>query len=259
MLKAPSGCQASCRIEGSRLEAAADEAVVVDSLPRQDLFLIEASTGSRAVLQRTLTAQGFNVTGVAGAQQAQSAMERQFFDYAVVALGLRGGKLLDLVRQLRRCWAALRIAIVTDVDSVASAIVVLRAGADDYMPKSAHPAELTDASLNRSPELPPVPIMPLGLSRVCWEHILRIHEQCGRNVSATAQRLGTHRRSLQRILNKRAPQPRADQLMSGPAQAPLHNLRRQRAGRRRGVIRARNVQMPDCQSKTVIAAPAGAT
>ena len=37
---------------------------------------------------------------------------------------------------------------------------------------------------------------------------MRLHEQCGRNVTHTAQRLGMHRRSLQRILGKRAPLPR---------------------------------------------------
>ena len=38
---------------------------------------------------------------------------------------------------------------------------------------------------------------------------MRIYEQCDRNVTHTAQRLGMHRRSLQRVLGKRAPPPRA--------------------------------------------------
>jgi two-component system response regulator RegA len=37
---------------------------------------------------------------------------------------------------------------------------------------------------------------------------MRVLEQCGRNVSETARRLGMHRRSLQRILSKRATRPR---------------------------------------------------
>jgi two-component system, response regulator RegA len=41
--------------------------------------------------------------------------------------------------------------------------------------------------------------------RVRWEHIQRIYELCGRNVSETARRLNMHRRTLQRILFKRAP------------------------------------------------------
>jgi two-component system, response regulator RegA len=40
---------------------------------------------------------------------------------------------------------------------------------------------------------------------VRWEHIQRIYELCDRNTSETARRLKMHRRTLQRILNKRAP------------------------------------------------------
>jgi len=40
---------------------------------------------------------------------------------------------------------------------------------------------------------------------VWWEHIQRIYEMCNRNVSETARRLNMHRRTLQRILAKRAP------------------------------------------------------
>jgi two-component system response regulator RegA len=45
----------------------------------------------------------------------------------------------------------------------------------------------------------------MSANRVRWEHILRVFEQCGRNVSETARRLNMHRRTLQRILNKHAP------------------------------------------------------
>ena len=46
---------------------------------------------------------------------------------------------------------------------------------------------------------------PMSPDRVRWEHIQRVHEMCNRNVSETARRLNMHRRSLQRILAKRAP------------------------------------------------------
>ena len=102
-----------------------------------------------------------------------------------------------------------RIVVVTDADSFASVIVALRAGADDYIAKPVDEDELIDALLDRAPMLPPVPDMPLGLSRTCWEHVMRVYEQCDRNVTHTAQRLGMHRRSLQRFLGKRAPPLRA--------------------------------------------------
>jgi two-component system response regulator RegA len=45
----------------------------------------------------------------------------------------------------------------------------------------------------------------MSADRVRWEHIQRVYEQCGRNVSETARRLRMHRRTLQRILSKHAP------------------------------------------------------
>ena len=45
----------------------------------------------------------------------------------------------------------------------------------------------------------------MDADRVRWEHIQRIYEMCNRNVSETARRLNMHRRTLQRILAKRAP------------------------------------------------------
>jgi two-component system response regulator RegA len=175
------------------------------------LLLVETSVGSRAGLQRVLTAQGFGVTAVAGLQRARAAAAQQKFAYAVVNLRLGDGHGLELVKQLRQFNARIRIVVVTDVDSFASVILALRAGADDYLAQPAGNSELIDALLDRMPMLPPIPDTPLGLGRIYWEHIMRMHEQCGRNVTHTAQRLGMHRRSLQRILGKRAPPPRAQQ------------------------------------------------
>ena len=45
----------------------------------------------------------------------------------------------------------------------------------------------------------------MSADRERWEHIQRVYEMCDRNVSETARRLNMHRRTLQRILAKRAP------------------------------------------------------
>ena len=54
-------------------------------------------------------------------------------------------------------------------------------------------------------EAPAPPDNPMSADRVRWEHIQRVYELCGHNVSETARRLSMHRRTLQRILAKRAP------------------------------------------------------
>ena len=59
--------------------------------------------------------------------------------------------------------------------------------------------------LARPDEKPEPPENPMSADRIRWEHIQRVYELCNRNVSETARRLNMHRRTLQRILAKRAP------------------------------------------------------
>jgi two-component system response regulator RegA len=59
--------------------------------------------------------------------------------------------------------------------------------------------------MQRPGEKADVPENPMSADRVRWEHIQRVYEACERNVSETARRLNMHRRTLQRILAKRAP------------------------------------------------------
>jgi two-component system response regulator RegA len=172
------------------------------------LLLVEESLSDRARLQRGLTASGFAVVGVGSPSAALAAVEEAEFAYAVLELRLGGGGGLELVRRLRERHAAMRIVVATDHDSFASVVLALRAGADDYLAKPVTEAELTDALLGRTPTSPSIPDTPLGLQRVIWEHVQRILAQCDRNVSETARRLGMGRRSLQRILSKRAPHQR---------------------------------------------------
>jgi two-component system, response regulator RegA len=179
-----------------------------DKLLAGPLLLVECSRNGRAFLQRALTARGIVVTGVSSLAQAEAATADANFAFAVIDLRLRDGDCLPFVQGLRQRCTKMRIVVVTDADSFASVIRTLGAGADDYKPQPVDEDELVDALLDRATTLPAIPEMPLGLSRTCWEHIMRIYEQCDRNVSRTAQRLGMHRRSLQRVLSKRAPLPR---------------------------------------------------
>jgi two-component system response regulator RegA len=173
------------------------------------LLLVESSPGARTRVRRLLAASGFAVTAVPGAREGEAAAEGTAFAYALIGVRPGDGGGLPLVRRLRERQAATRIVVATDAGSFASVVLALRAGADDYVAWPSGDGELVDALLGRAPELPPVPETPLGLERTCWEHVMRIHEQCGRNVTHTARCLGMHRRSLQRILGKRAPLPRA--------------------------------------------------
>ena len=94
---------------------------------------------------------------------------------------------------------------MTGYGNIATAVAAVKAGAIDYLAKPADADQVASALLTRGVDLPPPPENPMSADRVRWEHIQRVYEQCDRNVSETARRLNMHRRTLQRILAKRAP------------------------------------------------------
>jgi two-component system response regulator RegA len=81
----------------------------------------------------------------------------------------------------------------------------IKIGAIDYLAKPADADDVVAALLALDGRKAEPPEHPMSADRVRWEHIQRIYELCGRNVSETARRLNMHRRTLQRILAKRAP------------------------------------------------------
>jgi len=110
-----------------------------------------------------------------------------------------------VVEQVRRYRPDSRVVVLTGYGNIATAVIAVKLGAVDYLAK---PADADDihAALTREPdEKAPPPENPMSADRVRWEHIQRVYELCDRNVSETARRLNMHRRTLQRILAKRAP------------------------------------------------------
>ena len=180
--------------------------------PLGSLLLVDDEASTRAGLQCVLTRRGFAVTSARSTPAALAAAAEAPFAHAVVELRLGHDSGLELIKQLRAFQPSMRIVVVTGFDSFASVVLALKAGAVDYFAKPVDERALVDTLLGRAPLLPRVPETPLGLKRVYWEYIQRIFEQSGRNVSKAAQRLSMHRRSLQRVLAKRAPCPRQMQL-----------------------------------------------
>ena len=125
--------------------------------------------------------------------------------FAVVDMRLEDGSGLDVVAELSRQRAEARTVILTGYGNIATAVTAVKLGAVDYLAKPADADEVTDALLAPHNAKAPPPENPMSADRVRWEHIQRVYEMCERNVSETARRLNMHRRTLQRILAKRAP------------------------------------------------------
>ena len=120
-----------------------------------------------------------------------------------------GGSGLELLRDLKGIDAATKVVVLTGYGSIASAIEAMRLGATHYLPKPATVDDILAAF--RRDDVPPhtagasAAEKTPSLARAEWEHMNRVLTDAGGNVSEAARRLGLHRRSLQRKLNKYPP------------------------------------------------------
>jgi two-component system, response regulator RegA len=169
------------------------------------LLLVDDDAPLRRSMARALERRGFQVLPAEGVAEARALAREHRPDFAVLDMRLTEGSGLDLVRTLRELRPETRIVIVTGYGNIATAVAAIKAGAVDYLAKPVDADDVANALLKSGQGLPPPRENPMSADRVRWEHIQRVFEQCNRNVSETARRLNMHRRTLQRILNKRAP------------------------------------------------------
>ena len=149
--------------------------------------------------------RGFVVATADSVASGTAAATAQPPAFAVVDLRLGDGNGLDVVSALRMARPGARIVMLTGYGNIATAVTAVKMGAVDYLSKPADADDVVAALLATGTEKSEPPHNPMSADRVRWEHIQRIYEMCNRNVSETARRLNMHRRTLQRILAKRAP------------------------------------------------------
>jgi len=156
-------------------------------------------------IARAMEKRGFVTATAESVQDAISQVDGNPPAYALVDMRLGDGNGLDVVETLRSKRPDARVVVLTGYGNIATAVTAVKLGAIDYLAKPADADEVF-AALTRDPEnKAPPPENPMSADRVRWEHIQRVYELCDRNVSETARRLNMHRRTLQRILAKRAP------------------------------------------------------
>ncbi|MEP1144311.1 MAG: ActR/PrrA/RegA family redox response regulator transcription factor [Henriciella sp.] len=156
-------------------------------------------------LARALTQRGFLISATSKVSEARDVARLNPPAFAVLDLRLEDGSGLDVVEVLHRYRPDARAVILTGYGAIATAVAAVKAGAVDYLAKPADVEDIVRALVNSGDGLPEPPENPMSADRVRWEHIQRVYELCGHNVSETARRLNMHRRTLQRILAKRAP------------------------------------------------------
>jgi two-component system, response regulator RegA len=171
----------------------------------KSLLIVDDDRPFSARLARALESRGYEVRVAESVADGLAAIDEAAPAYAVIDMRLGDGNGLEVITRLKERRPEARGVVLTGYGNIATAVTAVKLGAFDYLAKPADADEI-DAALSAGPDgrvLPPE--NPMSADRVRWEHIQRVYELCGRNVSETARRLNMHRRTLQRILAKRAP------------------------------------------------------
>ena len=181
------------------------DAAVTISAGDRSLLIVEDDKLFLARLARAMETRGFKVTTAESVAEGLLQVEQNPPAFAVVDMRLGDGNGLDVISALKRRRADARGIVLTGYGNIATAVNAVKLGAVDYLAKPADADDVVNALLAVDGRKADPPEHPMSADRVRWEHIQRIYELCGRNVSETARRLNMHRRTLQRILAKRAP------------------------------------------------------
>jgi two-component system, response regulator RegA len=184
-------------------------AMVESRVPRvpsdRSLLIVEDDKSFLQRLARAMEGRGFTVTTAESIAEGLNHLETSSPAFAVVDMRLADGNGLEVISALKRRRPDARGIILTGYGNIATAVNAVKMGAVDYLAKPVDADDVVAALLAHDGEAAEPPENPMSADRVRWEHIQRVYELCGRNVSETARRLNMHRRTLQRILAKRAP------------------------------------------------------
>lgn len=174
-------------------------------LEDRSLLIVDDDAAFLARLARAMEARGYEVRTAPSVADGIRAIEISPPAFAVIDMRLADGNGLDVVSELKARRPDARGIILTGYGNIATAVTAVKLGAFDYLAKPADADEIDGALRSALPDHAKLPDNPMSADRVRWEHIQRVYELCNRNVSETARRLSMHRRTLQRILAKRAP------------------------------------------------------
>lgn len=167
------------------------------------LLIVEDDTAFARTLTRSFERRGYEVRSASDLAGVEAALADGTPAFAVVdlKLGLESG--LTCVAALHTHDPATIIVVLTGYASIATAVEAIKLGATNYLPKPANTDDIV-AAFDRAPGNADAPLTnrATSIKTIEWERIHQTLAETGFNISETARRLGMHRRTLARKLDK---------------------------------------------------------
>ena len=168
------------------------------------LVIVEDDETFARTLQRSFERRGYRVRIAASPAQLDVLLETDIPERAVVDLRLGTASGLPCVAKLHAQDPDMLIVVLTGYASIATAVEAIKLGACHYLVKPSNTDDI-EAAFDKAPGNAEVPVTGRASSLKTheWEMINETLAATGFNISETARRLGMHRRTLARKLEKR--------------------------------------------------------
>ncbi|CAN7557565.1 response regulator transcription factor [Acidovorax sp. LjRoot118] len=175
-----------------------------DAKEKPQLLIVEDDEAFARTLARSFERRGYRVLQAASLPEVEALLTQHTPGYAVVDLKLKGDASgLACVQKLHAASEAMLIVVLTGFASIATAVEAVKLGACHYLAKPSNTDDIEAAfGLKAGDTEVDVTNRSSSLKTLEWERIHEVLAETGFNISETARRLGMHRRTLARKLEK---------------------------------------------------------
>lgn len=170
----------------------------------ETLLLVEDDVDFSRTLKRSLERRGYRVLTAHSLQEVETVLAGEQPSRAVVDLKLGNDSGLACVARLRERDPAMLIVVLTGYASIATAVEAIKLGASHYLAKPSNTDDIIEAFNRVGGNVDtPVSEQTTSIKTLEWEHIHKVLAETDFNISEAARRLGMHRRTLARKLDKK--------------------------------------------------------
>ena len=171
---------------------------------QRSLMIIEDDAAFARTLGKSFERRGYSVELAASFDEAQELLERCSPQYAVVDLKLNSHSSgLACVQMLHEYDPEMLIVVLTGFASIGTAVEAIKLGACQYLAKPSNTDDIEAAFGHLAGNVDhQLPERATSIKTLEWETIHGVLAETDFNISEAARRLGMHRRTLARKLEK---------------------------------------------------------
>lgn len=172
--------------------------------PERLLVIVEDDEKFAKTLKRSFERRDYEALAVVSLDELKALLATRAPGFAVVDLRLSGGASgLACVQELHAHDPETLIVVLTGFASIATAVEAIKLGACHYLVKPSNTDDIEAAFGKAAGDVDaPLAARPTSIKNLEWERIHETLMETGFNISETARRLGLHRRTLARKLEK---------------------------------------------------------